>query len=100
MDTATRVPIQDDTDCILHSANTLGKGVNPIILPPVMGKQQDTLSSSAFVKQLVQEKENSEFIPVKLSLKIDLVSYPARAEGLVNMTIEKGMKLLISSAKG
>ena len=28
--------------------------------------------------------ENSEFKPVKLRLKIDLVSYPARAEGLVN----------------
>ena len=36
--------------------------MNPIILPP-----------------------NSEFKPVKLRLKIDLVSYPARAEGLVNM---------------
>ena len=30
---------------------------------------------------------NSEFKPVKLRLKIDLVSYPARAEGLVNGTI-------------
>ena len=28
---------------------------------------------------------NSEFKPVKLCLKFDLVSYPARAEGLVNM---------------
>ena len=27
-------------------------------------------------------KENSEFKPVKLRLKIDLMSYPARAEGL------------------
>ena len=35
--------------------------------------------------QLVLEKENSEFKPVKLRLKIDLVSYPARAEALVNM---------------
>ena len=34
--------------------------------------------------QLVQEKENSDFKPVKLRLKIDLVSYPAREEGLVN----------------
>ena len=25
-------------DCISHSTNTLGKGVNPIILPPAMGK--------------------------------------------------------------
>ncbi len=27
-------------------------------------------------------KENTEFKPVKLRLKIDIVSYPARAEGL------------------
>ena len=40
------------------------------------------------VKQLVKEKENSEFKPVKLRLKMDLVSYPARAEGLVNMIIQ------------
>ena len=34
------------------------------------------------MRQLVYEKENSEFKPVKLRLKIDLVSYPAQAEGL------------------
>ena len=67
-------------------ANTLGKGMNLLILPPAMGKQQDGLGSSALVRQLVQEKENSEFKPVKFRLKIDLVSYPARAEGLVNST--------------
>ena len=33
----------------------------------------------------VKEMENSEFKPFKLRLKMDLVSYPARAEGLVNM---------------
>ena len=33
-----RVQIQDKTDCISHSTNTLGKGMNPIILPPAMGK--------------------------------------------------------------
>ena len=33
-------------------------------------------------RQLVKEKEYSEFKPVKLNLKNDLVSYPARAEGL------------------
>ena len=37
------------------------------------------------VRQLVKEKENSEVKPVKLRLKIDLVSYPAWVEGLVNM---------------
>ena len=26
------------TDCISHSTNTLGKGMNPIILPPAKGK--------------------------------------------------------------
>ena len=26
------------SDCISHSANTLGKGINPIILPPALGK--------------------------------------------------------------
>ena len=89
MDTATQVQILDETDCISHSTNTLGKGMNPIILPPAMGKQQNRLGSSALVRQLVQEKENSEFKPVKLGLKIDLVSYPARAEGLVNKINKK-----------
>ena len=38
MDTATWVQILDETDCISHSTNTFGKGMNPIILPPAMGK--------------------------------------------------------------
>ena len=33
------------------------------------------------MRQLVKEKENSEFRPIKLRLKIDIVSYPAQAEG-------------------
>ena len=37
MDTASRVQILDVTDCISHSTNTIGKGMNPIILPPTMG---------------------------------------------------------------
>ena len=39
----------DETDCISHSINTFRKGMNPIILPPAMGK----LGSSALVRQLV-----------------------------------------------
>ena len=35
---ATPVQILDKTDCISHSSNTLGKGMNPIILPPAMGR--------------------------------------------------------------
>ena len=38
MNTTTRVQILDETDCISHSTNTLGKGMNPIILPPTTGK--------------------------------------------------------------
>ena len=30
--------ILDETDCISHSTNTFGKGMNPIILSPAMGK--------------------------------------------------------------
>ena len=38
MDTATQVQILDKVDCISQSTNTLRKGMNPIILPPAMGK--------------------------------------------------------------
>ena len=34
----TRVQTLDETDCILHCTNTLGKGMNLIILPPAVGK--------------------------------------------------------------
>ena len=37
MDTVRRVQILDETDWISHSTNTLGKRMNPIILPPAMG---------------------------------------------------------------
>ena len=43
MDTATRVQILNETDYISHSTNTFGKGMNPIILPPFMGKTSLTL---------------------------------------------------------
>ena len=38
MDTVTQVQILDEADYISHSTNTLGKGMNPIILPPGMGQ--------------------------------------------------------------
>ena len=38
MDTATRVQILDETDCISHGTNTLKKGMNSIILSPAMSK--------------------------------------------------------------
>ena len=43
---------------------------------------------TALVKQPVKEKENSKLKPVKTPLKkIDLMSHPARAEGLINTYI-------------
>ena len=48
----TRVQIQGEKDCISHCTNTLGKGMNPIILPPAMGKYSGRLGSSDLVKQL------------------------------------------------
>ena len=38
MDIVTWVQFLDKTDCISRSTNTHGKGMNPIILPPAMGK--------------------------------------------------------------
>ena len=38
MDTVIRVQILDKTDYISYSTNTLGKSMNPIILPLAMGK--------------------------------------------------------------
>ena len=35
---STFVEVPDETDCISHCTNALGKGMNPIILPPAMGK--------------------------------------------------------------
>ena len=38
MGTAIRVQNLDEADCISHRTNIFGKGMNPIILPPAMGK--------------------------------------------------------------
>ena len=32
------IQILDETDCISHCINTLRKGMNSIILPPIMGQ--------------------------------------------------------------
>ena len=73
--------------CWLHVTyftNILERGMNPTILPPAMGKYLGRLGSLPLVRQPVLEKENSEFKSVKLCLRIDLVSHPARVEGSVN----------------
>ena len=38
MNTSIGVQIPNEADCISHSTNTLGKGMNSIIIPPAMGK--------------------------------------------------------------
>ena len=38
VDTAARVQILNEAVCVSHSANTLGKSMNPTILPTAMGK--------------------------------------------------------------
>ena len=40
MDTAYQVQIGDEAVCILRSANTFGKVMNPPILPPAVSKLQ------------------------------------------------------------
>ena len=43
MDIATRVQILDEAVCISHSTHNLGKGMNPIIVFPAMGKTVDQI---------------------------------------------------------
>ena len=38
MDAASGVEILDEAFCISHNGSTLGKGINPTVLPPAMGK--------------------------------------------------------------
>ena len=38
INTVTRDQMLDESVCISHSANALGKGMNSIIVPPAMGK--------------------------------------------------------------
>ena len=54
-----------------------------------MGKKQGRLGSSGRVRDPVYAKENSETKLLKLCLKIDSVSHPARLDGLgkyINVT--------------
>ena len=47
------------------------------------------------VWQLVLEKENSAFKPVKLHFKIDLMTHPAHTERLVNYIYTNIMSILV-----
>ena len=56
--------------------------MNPIILPPAIVEQ---IAFISFGEATSLGEGKLWFKPVKLRLKIDLVSYPAQVEGLVNM---------------
>ena len=75
MDTATRVQILSETGCI----SSYGK---------IVGQTRFFSLGEA----ISLGEKNSEFKPVKRCLKIDPVSYPARAEGLVNMNKATSLK--------
>ena len=79
MDTATRVQILDET-AFPMALLPLRKGMNPTILHLAMGKYLGKLDFSTLLWIPVYEKENSEFKPIKLRLKIHLVSLPTYAE--------------------
>ena len=80
MDIVIRDQIGDVTVCISHCPYTIGKDMNPIILPPTLNKKYNRLGSSTLVWQLVIEKEKSIFKPVKLRLKNGLLPHLAREE--------------------
>ncbi len=77
MDTSTSVQFLGKAVCILHSINTVGKGMNPTILPPAMGRL-----GSLTLYDNQSRRRKIEFKLVKLCLRIDFVSHPAHMEGL------------------
>ena len=71
----------DSRLCISHRANILEKGVNPTDFPPAMDKYKGILGSLALLRQPVLKKENSNFKPVELCIKTDLVSHYTHTKG-------------------
>ena len=66
MDMVTGVQILDEAVCISHNIYTLEKGMHPTIFSPAIDKYEGRLSYLTLVKQLILEKENSEFKPDKI----------------------------------
>ena len=79
MDTATRVQYLKEADYISFCANTLEKDMNQFILPLTIAEKSELSNLS---KATNRGKKTSESKSVKLRLKIELVSYLARAERL------------------
>ena len=76
MDTANWVQIPDKAVCISQSANTLGKDMNPTILPLATGKIVG--QTNFFSVGIATNPEKGKlYKPVVLHLRIDLVSHLA-----------------------
>ena len=72
--------------CVLHSCVILHASVFDIVVVGMLNERVNNYITIALIPLgKVFNSIQTEFKPVKLRLKIDLVSYPAWAEGLVNM---------------
>ena len=80
METAKWVQILDEAGCISYSSNTIGNRYDSNYSP------SGRLGSLAVGMQPILEKENAEFKPVKVHLKIVLVSHPARVVNILRVT--------------
>ena len=80
MKSAMHVQIPDEVVCAFFDTKALGKGLDPLLHSAVLEKAKQ--GSLALVRQLVWEKENSEFKPAVACSKIDLVSHPACGGGV------------------
>ena len=97
MDTATCVQIPDEAVCISYSNNTFGLDrvwIHLFCLHQWV-KMKDNRIPVAFVWRPILEKKNSEYKPVKLHLKIDLVFYSARLKGKVNIGSARGVMVIV-----
>ena len=78
------VQIQSETVYILNSTDTIGEGVNPIILPPAVG-------------MATGQREGKLWILICWTpLKIGLVSHPACSEVCVCVYIYEGNSKMIN----
>ena len=87
MDTVIQVQIHDEAVCISHCSNTLGKIMHPTILSLQLwiNSRADWALLPWYDSQSNRMKSN--FKPVNSTEKIDLVSHPAYADGLLNTLI-------------
>ena len=81
MDKTSRVQFLNEAVFILFDANAFGKGMN-LYFYTAMGTLLDRLSTLELFRQPVKVKENSEFKPALLHVKVDLASHPAYGGGV------------------